>query len=137
MSVPTVVPEQAVQAPADAAEKVLAGHGFGAEPAAQNEPAAQGPGVTVPAGQLLPARQATQVAFEPWPVALEDVPAGQSAGALVAGQNEPAGQEPGTAVSVPAGQFMPAAHGAQLLSEPDDVHTLVLLLDQAKFGEPA
>ena len=137
MSVPTVVPGQVVQAPADAAENVLAGHGFGAEPAAQNDPAAQGRGDTVPAGQLLPARQATHVASELWPVAVEAVPAGQSAGALIGGQNDPAGHEPGTAVSVPAGQFTPAAHGAQLLSEPDDVHTLVLLLVQAKFGVPA
>ena len=65
MSVPTVVPAQVVQTPADAAEKVLTGQGFGAEPAAQYDPAAQGPGVVVPAGQLLPARQATHVAFEP------------------------------------------------------------------------
>ena len=136
-SVPTVELVQAVQALEDAGENVLAGHGFGAEPAAQNDPAAQGRGDTVPAGQLLPARQATQVAFELWPVAVEAVPAGQSAGALIGGQNDPAGHEPGTAVSVPAGQFTPAAHGAQLLSEPDDVHTLVLLLVQAKFGVPA
>jgi hypothetical protein len=65
MSVPTVVPEQVVQVLADAPEKVLAGHGLGADPAAQNDPAAQGPGVAVPAGQLLPARQATQVEVYP------------------------------------------------------------------------
>jgi hypothetical protein len=58
-------------------------------------------------------------------VALEAVPAGQSTGALVEGQNEPAGHEPATAVRVPAGQLTPAAHGAQLLSEPDDVHAFV------------
>ena len=90
MSLPTRVPavelEQAVHVLEDAGENVLAGHGFGAEPAAQNDPAAQGPGVAVPAGQLLPATQVTQVAFEPWPVALEDVPAGQRVGALPAGQ---------------------------------------------------
>jgi len=137
MSVPTVVPEQVVQVLADAPEKVLAGHGLGAEPAAQNDPAAQGPGVAVPAGQLLPARQATQVAFEPWPVALEAVPAGQSVGAPAAGQTEPAGHEPATAKSVPAGQFTPAAHGAQLLGDPVDVQTLLLLLVQAKVGVPA
>jgi hypothetical protein len=139
VSLPTSVPadaEQVVQALADEPEKVLAGHGFGAEPAAQNEPAAQGPGVTVPAGQLLPATQATQVVFEPWPVALEDVPAGQRVGALAAGQNEPAGQEPGTAVSVPAGQFTPAAHGVQLLREPDDVHTLNAPWLQENVGVP-
>ena len=60
-----MVAAQVVQTLADAVEKVLAGHGFGPEPAAQYDPAAQGPGVVVPAGQLLPARQATHVAFEP------------------------------------------------------------------------
>jgi hypothetical protein len=109
----------------------LAGHGFGAEPAAQNEPAAQGPGVTVPTGQLLPATQATQVAFEPWPVALEDVPAGQRVGALAAGQNEPAGhrraasprlpKKPAAATHsrrsvAPAGETRPRPHGSQALA---------------------
>lgn len=136
MSVPTVVPEQVVHVPADAPEKVLAGHGAGGEPAAQNDPAAQGPGVAVPAGQLLPARQATQVAFEPWPVALEAVPAGQSVGAPAAGQNEPAGHEPATADSVPAGQFAPAAHGVQLLSDPVDVQMLNEPRLQANVGVP-
>jgi hypothetical protein len=64
MSVPAAA-EQVVQTLEDAVEKVLAGHGFGAEPAAQYDPAGQGPGVVVPAGQFLPARQATHVALEP------------------------------------------------------------------------
>ena len=61
-------------------------------------------------------------------MALEAVPAGQSVGAVAAGQKEPAGHEPGTAVSVPTGQFTPAAHGAQLPSEPDENHALVVAL---------
>jgi len=86
----------------------------------------------------MPSGQAAQVAIETWPVAFELVPAGQSVGAPTAGQYEPAGHEPATAVVVPTGQYTPAAQETQLLSEPDDVHALVVaLLVQASVGVPA
>ena len=86
----------------------------------------------------MPTGQATQVAFETWPVALDRVPAGHSTGAPTGGQYEPAGHEPGTAVVVPTGQYVPAAQGAQLLRLPDCVQTLVAaLLVQASVGVPA
>ena len=86
----------------------------------------------------MPTGQAVHVALETWPVAPENVPAGQSTGALTGGQYEPAGHEPATAVVVPTGQYVPATHGVQLLSEPDCVHTLVTaLLVQANMGVPA
>ena len=86
----------------------------------------------------MPTGQDVHVALETWPVAPENVPAGQSTGALTGGQYEPAGHEPATAVVVPTGQYVPAAQGAQLLSEPEDVHTLVAaLLVQANVGVPA
>ena len=44
----------------------------------------------------MPAGQAAQVAIEVWPVALENVPAGQGTGAPTAGQYEPAGHGPVT-----------------------------------------
>ena len=86
----------------------------------------------------MPKGQAAQVAFETWPVALEVVPAGQSTGAPLAGQNEPAGHEPETAEVVPTGQYTPAAQEAQLLRLPDCVHALVVaLFVQASVGVPA
>jgi hypothetical protein len=86
----------------------------------------------------MPTGQAAQVAFEVWPVALDLVPAGQSTGAPTAGQYEPAGHEPGTAVVVPTGQYTPAAQGTQLLRLPDCVHTLVAaFLVQTSVGVPA